>query len=408
MDTQLTTIIPDPPKVPATPALRRSPRWTVALGGLAALVPLAVTAAAFVPAQVAYDKPVPDAVDPDGLASAGTPYAIVPASANPVDERISFGALEGVATVDEDRQGDILFVTVSEPAQSLLSAWVGWGRPDYTPLTYEERFPGGATPSQQRSVSLQMMRSAEQVAQFVALQAVGFEDARLVPGEVVVEQVLCLEVAGQTCTRFAPADEVLDAGDKLLRADGIELNTVDDLQTALADNEPGDTVSVEVERAGENDPITVDVELIEAPDGSGRTIVGFYPFDTASVELPFELDIDTGTIGGPSAGLAFTLTLIDELSDGDLTGGGQVAVTGTIGVEGQVGAIGGLPQKASVVRQLGIDTFLVPAGQTEESLAAAREVAGDELEIVPVATLDEALAALVEHGGDPVQPFAEN
>jgi len=379
----------------------------MALAALAALVPMATIVVAFVPAEQWFAKAVPSTDDPAVLTDVPAPYAIVPASAQAVDDRISFGELEGVAQVDEDRRGDLLFVTVSEPPQSLLSAWAGSGQPDFTPLTHEEKY-GGATPAQQQSVSIQMMRTAEQVAQFVALRAVGFADAELVPGEVVVEQVLCLEDDGQRCTRFAPADEALDPGDKLLRADGIELDTVDDLSTALADNEPGDTVSLDIERAGEPAPRTVEVELIDAPDGSGRTIVGFYPFDTASVSLPFELDIDTGSIGGPSAGLAFTLTLIDELSAGDLTGGADVAVTGSIGVEGQVGAIGGLAQKVSAVRQLGIDTFLVPASQSEASLEAAREVAGDDVELVLVATLDEALTALRERGGDVVEPYPAN
>ncbi|MFV0308716.1 MAG: S16 family serine protease [Desertimonas sp.] len=372
---------------------------------VAGAVPAFVVAVAFLPAQLVYDKPVAVAGDGEATQDVGTPYAIVPASANPVDDRISFGELEGVARLDEDREGDILFVTVSEPPQSLLSAWVGWGRGDYTPLTHAERYPGGTTPSQQRTVSLQMMRTSEQVAQYVALRAVGYEEARLVLGEVVVESVLCLQADGQTCTRMAPAAEVLRPGDTIKTVDGAEIGTVEDLQATLDDDEPGDTVEVELVRAGETATETVEVELIEAPDGSGRTIMGFNRFDTASVELPFELHIDTGTIGGPSAGLAFTLTLIDELSEGNLTGGADVAVTGTIGVEGQVGPIGGLAQKASVIRQLGIDTFIVPAGQSGASLAAAREVVGDEVDIVTVATLSEALEALVALGGDPVESF---
>jgi len=405
MDTQIPTITPAPPTVPATPHRTRSSWWTIALGGAAGLVPVVVVGAAFLPAQLAFDKPVAVAGDPEVTEDVGTPYAIVPASASSVGDRISFGELEGVAQLDENSSGDLFFVTVSEPAQSLLSAWVGWEQPDYTPLTYDERYPGGSTPSQQRSVSLQMMRTAEQVAQFVAMQAVGIEGAQLVKGDVVVEQIVCLEAEGQRCVAFAPAGEVLAPGDTLRNADGVALDTVDDLQTALADNEAGDVVSLDIVRAGETDSVTVDVELIEAPDGSGRAIIGFFPFDTASVQLPFELEIDTGTIGGPSAGLAFTLTLIDKLSAGDLTGGADVAVTGTIGVEGQVGAIGGLPQKVSAVRQLGIETFLVPASQPEASLTAAREAAGDDVEIVLVATIDEALAALVERGGDAVVPF---
>jgi PDZ domain-containing protein len=179
--------------------------------------------------------------------------------------------------------------------------------------------------------------------------------------------------------------------------------TVEDLVAQLADNAPGDVVELDIERP-DAAPQTVEVELIASPDDPDRTIIGFIPFDTASIELPFEIDIDTGQIGGPSAGLAFTLTLIDELSEGDLTGGTDVAVTGEIGVDGSVGAIGGLAQKVSAVRQVGVRHFLVPTAQGEEQLARAREIAGDDVEIIPVATLDEALAALERLGGDPVVP----
>jgi Lon-like protease len=148
--------------------------------------------------------------------------------------------------------------------------------------------------------------------------------------------------------------------------------------------------------------LDVDVELTASPDDPDRTIVGFYPFDTATVELPFELSIDTQSIGGPSAGLAFTLTLIDELTEGELTPPGGVAVTGTIDLEGNVGPIGGLRQKASAVAQTGVGTFIVPAAQGEDDIEAARRAAGDDLEIIPVATLDEAIAALERLGGDPL------
>jgi PDZ domain-containing protein len=154
----------------------------------------------------------------------------------------------------------------------------------------------------------------------------------------------------------------------------------------------------------------VTVELTSSPDEPERTIVGFLPFDTQRVELPFELDIDTGRIGGPSAGLAFTLTLIDELTPGELTGGQNIAVTGTIQLDGSVGAIGGLRQKASAVSQAGVDVFIVPAAQGEADLERARRAGGEGLRIIPVATVDEALAALEELGGVPIDavPIATN
>ena len=129
---------------------------------------------------------------------------------------------------------------------------------------------------------------------------------------------------GTECLESSPSDEVLDPGDRLLEVDGAPLSDVDDLSAALADKEPGDTVEIKLERP-EVGELTVTVELTSAPDEPDRTIVGFLPFDTQRVELPFELDIDTGRIGGPSAGLAFTLTLIDELTPGELTGGQNIA-----------------------------------------------------------------------------------
>jgi PDZ domain-containing protein len=368
--------------------------------GIATLVVVAV--AALLPASLVADKEVADPADPDGQVVEATPYARVPASAQRVDDRISFGQLEGVADIDENRRGDIYFVTISEPSQSLLSYWVGNVEPEIDFLTRDEKY-GTATPSQRRQIGLEQMRTAEQVAQYVALQAIGFDGAELRPGDVVVAQLVCLEPDEAGCAVPAPADEVLDPGDKILRVDGVAVATVEDLVAQLADNAPGDVVELDIERP-DAAPQTVEVELIASPDDPDRTIIGFIPFDTASIELPFEIDIDTGQIGGPSAGLAFTLTLIDELSEGDLTGGTNVAVTGEIGVDGSVGAIGGLAQKVSAVRQVGVRHFLVPTAQGEEQLARAREIAGDDVEIIPVATLDEALAALERLGGDPVVP----
>ena len=128
------------------------------------------------------------------------------------------------------------------------------------------------------------------------------------------------------------------------------------------------------------------------------------PFDTTSVRLPFEIAFDTGEIGGPSAGLAFTLTLLDELTAGDLLGGEDVAVTGTMrarrhgradrrpaaeGVGGPPGRHRALPRACRAIRR---------------EMDTAREVAGDDVELIAVGNVDEALAALERLGGDPLPP----
>jgi PDZ domain-containing protein len=330
------------------------------------------------------------------------PFARTPAAAQPVDDRIVFGDLGDVAQ-QFPPAGDIYFVTVTEPEQSVLSWLLGRHDPAITFLTQEDKF-GVQTPQQRRVFSLESMRTSEQVAQFVALQRVGF-DVTLVPGDVLIQDIVCLEANadGTECVTWSPSDEVLDPGDRILSVEGEELAGVEDLTRILADRESGDVIAMKIERP-EVGEIDVNVELTSSPEEPDRTIVGFYPFDTRRVELPFELNINTGSIGGPSAGLAFTLTLIDELTEGELTGGESVAVTGTMELNGDIGAIGGLRQKASAVSQAGVTLFLVPAAQGDDDIAAARLAGGPDLDIVPVANLEEAIAALVEHGGDPIPP----
>lgn len=414
IDTQDETLLPAPQAPVGT--VRRPATWhrvwTLPLLGVSLLALLAIIVTALLPASLVATRTV------DGKAVTA-PYALTPRTATPVEDRVSFGELKGVAEVDPSRNGDIYFVTVSEPSQSVLAWWAAGGESCNTPptppslskcdalpeidlLTTEDKY-GNQTPSERRVISLQQMLTASQVAQYVALQKLGYTDATIVPGAVVVNDLVCLVTAEDgSCTTQAPAAKVLQVGDTITSVDGTPIHTVDDLVAALKGKQPGQTVEVRIERAGTEHTVTV--ELSASPDDPNRTIVGIVPFDTRTVHLPFQVDIDTGQIGGPSAGLAFTLTLIDELSKGSLTGGRNVAVTGTIDLDGSVGAIGGVVQKTSAVKQAGVDVFLVPKAQGDKEIERVRQVAGSDVEIIPVATLDEALAALQRLGGDPVQP----
>ena len=332
-------------------------------------------------------------------------YANTPSSAQPVDDRIQFGDLGDLAE-QFPPEGDIFFVTTQSPSQSLLSWFAGRTEAAIEFLTDEER-NGFETPQQRRVFALESMRTSEQVAEFVALQRVGF-DVSLQPGDVLIQSMVCLQAneVGNDCEVFSPSAAVLDPGDRIIEVEGVRIDGVEDLSRVLRGRAPGDVVEMQIERAGGGIE-DVEVELTASSDDPDRTIVGFFPFDTRAVELPFELNIDTGSIGGPSAGLAFTLTLIDELTSGELTGGSQIAVTGTIELDGSVGAIGGLRQKASAVMQAGVDVFIVPTAQGEDDIAAAREAGGDDLEIITVANLEEALVALAELGGAPIPPPPE-
>lgn len=111
-----------------------------------------------------------------------------------------------------------------------------------------------------------------------------------------------------------------------------------------------------------------------SPDDPNRTIIGVWPADTRKVKLPFEVGINTDLIGGPSAGLAFTLALIDELTPGELTGGIKVAATGTIDGDETVGAIGALRQKTVAVKASGAKVFLFLVAKQKKKLLLRSEL----------------------------------
>lgn len=189
---------------------------------------------------------------------------------------------------------------------------------------------------------------------------------------------------------------VLVAGDRVVSLDGESIDTFDSLVRALAGRRSGEVVSIEAIRTADDDSdeliadsITLGVRALES--------AGIQQAATQlrDAELPFEVGFTTEDIGGPSAGLAFTLTVLDVLTEGDLTGGANIVVTGTIDREGNVGPIGGVKQKAYAAWEAGADVFIVP----ERNLEAARE-AVDDLRVEPVATLDDALEILAGFGGN--------
>jgi PDZ domain-containing protein len=115
--------------------------------------------------------------------------------------------------------------------------------------------------------------------------------------------------------------------------------------------------------------------------------------------FPVQIAIDTQRVGGPSAGLAFTLAIIDQLTPGSLTGGRRVAVTGTIDPTGKVGAVGGVEQKAITAKTNDVQLMIVPKSEVKD----ARKGAGN-VRVVGVDTVDGALRALESVGGAPVPP----
>jgi PDZ domain-containing protein len=197
-----------------------------------------------------------------------------------------------------------------------------------------------------------------------------------------------------------PAAEELAFGEVLVEIDGETVVTTRDALRLINSHEPGDEMTYTV-RTVDGELRNGSLVLAERPDDertpedeSGGPFVGIEV--RPAYATPYEIDIDSGKVGGPSAGLAFTLAVIDLLTPGELTGGLEVAATGEVRDDGRIGMVGGVTQKTASVRERGVELFLVPASDFETAAAAA----DDSVEVVAVETLDDALRALAERGGN--------
>jgi PDZ domain-containing protein len=155
----------------------------------------------------------------------------------------------------------------------------------------------------------------------------------------------------------------------------------------MSNRHPGEVVRLTVRAGREARQVTV--KTIADPADRRRALIGLFPGQASQVRLPLEVRIDAGGVGGPSAGLAFALDLMEELGR-DVDHGYRVAATGAIDLDGSVRSIGGVKQKTLGARQADVDVFLVPAG---ENARDARRYA-DGLRVIPVKTFPQALQAL--------------
>lgn len=185
-------------------------------------------------------------------------------------------------------------------------------------------------------------------------------------------------------TEGSGAAGVLQPDDVIVAVNGEAVQLSGDIGVVIGDLEPGDVVTIDIVREGE--PMIVEVELTASEDGS-RTLIGILA-QTANPRYP--ISIEAANVGGPSAGMMYTLAIMDLLVEGDLAKGHLVAGTGTIRADGTVGNIGGVRQKVVAAEAAGAELMLVPAGNYEQALTAPRK----SMALVSVATIDEALAAL--------------
>ena len=345
---------------PVTPA--RARRWprVVGIAGVAVVFTLLVLAA------IASQVTVPW-------------VAFEPGSASPAEDRVE---VTGAATFVPD--GDILFLTVRVNRLSLLEL-VTKSRDRSIALVSEREYFGTSTPQESRQQGKDLMVRAKSNAELVALSALGY--AAFENSGVRVETIQADAAAAGKLAQF----------DVITEMDAQATTTPQALITTLGTKSVGGSVTLVVEKADGSEKRTVSITLGARPDGKAGGFLGITTSQRVSEakDLPVKIAIESGNVGGNSAGLAFTLAIIDELTDGSLTGKNRVAVTGTIELDGTVGEVGGVAQKSVAARRAGAKFFLVPRSLESE----AKKNAGDMV-IIPVSNLKEALDALASIGGN--------
>lgn len=204
-------------------------------------------------------------------------------------------------------------------------------------------------------------------------------------------------VTVETVNDPGPSVGQLQEGDAVDAVNGTPVTGVDEFTSLLKRTKPGEQVVIDYRRKNAP-PGVATITLGSNPDRDH----GYLGVAVLSAPwAPFSIAFNLANVGGPSAGLIFSLAVIDKLTTGDLNGSKVVAGTGTIAADGAVGSIGGITHKLLAAREAGATVFLVPA----ENCAEARSAGQDGLELVKVDNLGEAVNALntLSAGGEPAR-----
>ncbi len=294
----------------------------------------------------------------------------VPGNAVDVEPMIAGEVTEGT--------GEVMLTTVITQEANLALWLYGMINPRARLRPREVFLRPGETFEDYLDRSQETMRQSQETAKYVALQHSGYEvDLRGEGVEVV------------SIREDSPAVDLLEAGDVIIAAGGESINITEELQDIVGQYKPDDELEISVVRDDER--LQKTVSLMEDPGEEGRALIGVGILTrNLSFDFPIELDIDAGAIGGPSAGLAFVLEIVDRLNPQLEMGRARVAATGTVNVRGEVGPVGGVTMKTWAAEEAGAEAFIVPWDNREEARAAYAD-----LEIVPVRTVQEAIEYLL-------------
>lgn len=246
--------------------------------------------------------------------------------------------------------------------------------------------PKGVTPSELSEISLQNMRTSENVAIAVALNSLGYEvqsegDGVLVVGILDDSPVKDKLLKDDLITSISGEDKIT-----------YSINSSTQFISLLRTFSIGEIVYIGVQRNDKE--VQIETQLIEHIEYKNEPMVGFLASTpNQRFVFPINVDIDTGSVGGPSAGLMMALNVYNKLTEADITNSTVIAGTGTIEIDGSVGPVGGVKQKVIAAKRAGATLILVPTANYQD----AKPYEDNETLIVAVETFDNALKVISEY-----------
>lgn len=303
------------------------------------------------------------------------PYVIIsPGNATPLDQSVV--SVKGATTYEH--RGDLLYLTVTVSNRDPnLFTYVLARLDSNSDVEPRQNVIGCASYEASNRLAVEGMSDSQDTAKAIALTHLGY-DVPADPSHVQIADVVC----------GGPSDGRLELGDVIESVDGTEVLAADQVRPLVVAHRPGDDVTFVVDRGGDRRTV-----VVRLGRHAGSPYAGILTRTVTRHAFPVDVTIDTARVSGPSAGLAFSLAIVDDLTPGSLTRGRSVAVTGTIEPDGRVGPVGGVAQKAVTAERAGARLMLVPRDEVRD----ARRHAGS-MRVVGVSTFDDALLALGRSG----------
>jgi PDZ domain-containing protein len=292
-------------------------------------------------------------------------------SAGPASDAADLVVAEGVEVYPPD--GELLMLTVVTQDVNIFEAIIAGVDPTIDLVRKQAVRRADESDEEYRNRVLQQMDDSNFRSISVALDYLEIE---MITTDIVINEIV----------EGVPAESVLQPGDSIRAISGSPVLQFADLAPLLEGTAVGDVLLMTIGRGDEI--LEVEVMLAERDDEPGVPMIGVILGELT--ESPFPLRIESGDVGGPSAGMMYALAIIDSLTPGELTHGLVIAGTGTIQIDGTVGSIGGIRQKVVGAEAAGATHILVPEGNYESALTAE----STSIQIVPIGSIENAISFL--------------